>query len=79
MVSMIINKKTTKEAWDAITIMRVGEDCVKKMAVPQLRWKFDLATFEDDETVEDYASCLNDIVVHLTTLGEEVKDSEIVI
>jgi hypothetical protein len=35
--------------------MRVGDDRVKKATTQQLRWKFDLATFDDGETVEDYA------------------------
>jgi hypothetical protein len=34
--------------------------------------------FDDGETVEDYALHLSDMVAHLTTLGEVVKDSEIV-
>jgi hypothetical protein len=30
MVPMLAKKETTKEAWDAITTMRVGDDRVKK-------------------------------------------------
>jgi hypothetical protein len=43
-----------------------------------LRWKFDLTTFDDGETIEDYALCLSGMATHLATLGEEVKDIEIV-
>jgi hypothetical protein len=67
-----------KEAWDTIVTMRVGDDRVKKATVQQLRQKFDLATFNDGETVEDYALRLSGIAAHLTTLGEEAKDGEIV-
>jgi hypothetical protein len=35
-------------------------------------------TFDDGETIEDYALHLSGMAVHLTTLGEEVKDGEIV-
>jgi hypothetical protein len=35
-------------------------------------------TFNDGETVKDYALRLSDMVAHLTTLDEEVKDDEIV-
>jgi hypothetical protein len=52
---------------------------VKKATMQQLRQKFDLATFDDGETIEDYALRLCGMVVHLTTLGEEVKDSEIIV
>jgi hypothetical protein len=41
--------------------------------------KFDLATFEDGETDEDYALCLNGMAAHLTMLGEEIKGSEIIV
>jgi hypothetical protein len=55
MVPMIVKKETTKEAWDVS--MRVGDDHVKKVIAQQLRQKFDLATFDDGETIEDYALC----------------------
>jgi hypothetical protein len=78
MVSTIAKKETTKETWDAITTMRVDNDRVKKATALQLRRKFDLATFDDDETVEDYVMCLSGMAVHLATLGKEVKEGEIV-
>jgi hypothetical protein len=78
MVPMIIKKETAKEAWDAIMTMRVDDDHVKKATAQQLRRKFDLTTFDDGETVEDYALRLSGMVAHLATLGEEVKDGEIV-
>jgi hypothetical protein len=79
MVSTIAKKETAKEAWDAITTMRVGDDRVKKATMQQLRWKFDRATFNDGETVEDYALHLSGMAAHLATLGEEVKDGEIIV
>jgi hypothetical protein len=68
MVPMIAKKETAKEVWDAIATMRVGDDRVKKAMAQQLRQKFDLATFDDDETVEDYVLCLSGMTVHLATL-----------
>jgi hypothetical protein len=78
MVPTIIKKETTKEAWDVITTMRVSDDRVKKATMQQLHRKFDLATFNDGETVEDCVLRLSGMAAHLTTLSEEVKDSEIV-
>jgi hypothetical protein len=78
MVPTIAKKETAKEAWDAIATMRVGDDYVKKVTTQQLRRKFDLVTFDDGETVEDYVLRLSGMAAHLATLGEEVKDSEIV-
>jgi hypothetical protein len=79
MVPMIIKKETAKEAWDVITTMRVSDDRVKKATMQQLHRKFDLATFNDGETVEDCVLRLSGMATHLTTLSEEVKDSEIVV
>jgi hypothetical protein len=58
--------------------MRAGDDRVKKTTVQQLRRKFDLATFDNSETIEDYVLRLSGMAAHLTTLGEEVKDGEII-
>jgi hypothetical protein len=58
--------------------MRVGDDRVKKAMAQQLRQKFDQATFDDGETIDDNALRLSGLAVHLTTLGEEVKDGKII-
>jgi hypothetical protein len=78
MVSTIAKKESAKEAWDAIATMRVSDDYVKKVTTQQLRQKFDLTMFNDGETVEDYALRLSVMAAHLATLGEEVKDGEII-
>lgn len=78
MVPVIAKKETAKAAWDAIATMRIGDDRVKKATAEQLRRKLDHATFNDGETVEDYALRLSSMAAHLTTLGDEVKDAEIV-
>ena len=78
MVPMIAKMETVKKAWDTIATLRIGDDRVKKSTAQQLRRKFDLAMFEDGETVEDFALRLNNMAAHLATLGEEVKDAEIV-
>ncbi|XP_062232774.1 uncharacterized protein LOC133930085 [Phragmites australis] len=78
MVPTLAKKETAKEAWDAIATMRVGDDRVKKATAQQLRRKFDLATFNDGETVEDFGLRLEGMAAHLITLSEEVKDADIV-
>jgi hypothetical protein len=78
MVLTIAKKETTKDAWDVIVAMRVGDDRVKRVTVQQLRQNFDPTTFNDGETIEDYALRLRGMAAHLTTLCEEVKDSEII-
>jgi hypothetical protein len=77
MVETVAEKSSAKEAWDAITSLCIGDDWVKKAAVQQLRCKFDRATFGESETVEDFALCLNGMVVTLATLGETVEEHKI--
>jgi hypothetical protein len=79
MVLMIAKKETAKEAWDAITTMRISDDRVKKVTSQQLHRMYNLTAFEDREIVEDYALCLNGMVAHLATLGEVVKEGEIIV
>jgi hypothetical protein len=78
MVPMIIMKETTKKAWDAMVTMRVSDNHEKKMTAQQLCRKFNLATFDNGETVEDYSLYLSGMAAHLTTLSEKVKDNKIV-
>jgi hypothetical protein len=78
MVPTITKKETAKEAWDAIVTMRIDDDHVKKAMAQQLHRKFDLATFDNGETIDDYALRLSGMVAHLATLDEEVKDGEII-
>jgi hypothetical protein len=46
-----------------IATMRVGDNRMKKAMTQQLYQKFDLTTFDDGETVEDYALCLTGMAV----------------
>jgi hypothetical protein len=79
MVPTITNKETAKEAYDVFVTTRVGDDRVKKATTQQLHQKFDLATFDNGETVEDYVLRQSGMAAHLTTLSEEVKDGEIIV
>lgn len=78
MVPTLAKMETAKQAWDAIATMRIGDDRVRKSTAQQLRRKFDLASFDDGKTVEEYALRLNNMVAQLATLGDEVMDDVIV-
>jgi hypothetical protein len=56
-----------------IAIMRVSDDRVKMAKTQQLHRKFEFTTFNDGETIEDYAMHLSGMVVDLGTLGDEVR------
>ncbi|CAA7409286.1 unnamed protein product [Spirodela intermedia] len=75
---VIANKETTKEAWEAIATMRIGDDCVKKASAQNLRRQFDSATFKEGESVEYYALHLNSMASTLNTLGDKVEETQVV-
>jgi hypothetical protein len=78
MIPSISKMETTKEAWDTIVMMRIGDDWVKKSTTQQLRRKFNMATCSNGETIKDYALRLDSLAAHLATLGEGVKESQVV-
>jgi hypothetical protein len=78
MVSSIADKEMAKEAWKTISYLRVGDDRMKKSAAVQLRRKFDMATFNDGKSVEDFALRLNGMAAELATLGARMEEGKIV-
>jgi hypothetical protein len=78
MVPSIAKMETAKEAWDAITTLRIRDDRVKKSMAQQIWCKFDMAMCGDGEIIEDYALRLKIMATYLTTLGAEVKETQIV-
>jgi hypothetical protein len=79
MARAIADKETAKEAWDSIATMRVGDDRVKENSAQQLRREFELASFKDGETVEDFALRLTSMQASLEALGEELEEKQLVL
>jgi hypothetical protein len=52
-------KRTTKEAWDAITVARIGSDCACKTTLHALHKEWENLTFKPGENVDDFALHLN--------------------
>jgi hypothetical protein len=78
MVSSVASKETTKEAWEAIKTMRVGDDRVRASTAQTLLRQFETAKFKDGESVEDYSLRLVGMVQHLATLGETLEEAKVV-
>jgi hypothetical protein len=78
LATAITDKDTAKEAWDTINTLRVGDDRVRKNTAQQLLHEFELATFKDGESVEDYALRLTGMQASLATLSEVLLESKIV-
>jgi hypothetical protein len=76
MARVISDKETTMETWKAIATMRVGDEHVKENSAQELRQEFELATFKDGETVEDFALCLMGMQASQQTLGVVLEDKQ---
>ena len=79
MHSMLLNKKTAKEAWEAIKTMRLGADRVKEVNAQKLLAEFEAIAFKPGETIDDFAIRITKLVMDLCGLGEEtVTDARVV-
>ena len=74
----IAEKKTTKEAWDALREMRVGENRVKKACVQVLKRQLNKLHMEDSETINEFSMKLTTLAGKILSLGTKLDDSEVV-
>ena len=79
MHAMLLNKKTVKEAWEAIKSMRLGADCVKVVSAQKLLAEFESITFKSEEAIEDFAIRITKIATDLKGLGENSVDDKRVV
>ncbi|CAD6341779.1 unnamed protein product [Miscanthus lutarioriparius] len=79
MHSMLLNKKSAKEAWEAIKTMRLGADRVKEVNAQKLLGEFESMAFKPGESIDDFALRITKLVTDLRGLGEEsVTDARMV-
>jgi hypothetical protein len=55
-------KRTAKEAWDAIAATRIGNDRARKTTLHALRKEWENLAFKSGEDVDDFALCLNTLL-----------------
>lgn len=75
---LAVKQQTAKEAWEAVKMMRVGEDRVKEASRQRLLKEFENLQFKDGELIDDFAVRVNTLIDGLWELGEEVKDGRMV-
>ncbi|WVZ80484.1 hypothetical protein U9M48_027954 [Paspalum notatum var. saurae] len=78
MMGTIASKPSAKAAWEAIKVMNVGVERVRKAKAGMLRWEFDSLKFRDRETVDDFGIRIGRIVTQLTVLGDAIKEEQVV-
>ncbi|XP_066381756.1 uncharacterized protein [Miscanthus floridulus] len=79
MHSMLLNKKSMKEAWEAIKTMRLGAYRVKEVNAQKLLGEFESISFKAGESIDDFAIRITKLATDLKGLGEmSVDDSRVV-
>ena len=78
MLLSIAEKKSAKEAWDAIKLMCMGADRVKNAKVQTLRAEFEALNMKETELLDDFCIKLNNIVSNIRALEDKVEESYVV-
>jgi CHAD domain-containing protein len=76
MITMLAIKPTSKAAWDCIKTMRISDGRVRKADLQKVRWEYELLSFKEGESVEDFAKHLNNLTNQLATLGDAEPDDK---
>ncbi|KAJ8760218.1 hypothetical protein K2173_011088 [Erythroxylum novogranatense] len=71
-------KKTAKEAWDALKVMNLGAKRVKEVEVQALRWELESMKMEDSESIDEFNGIISTVVNKLQALGETVDEKYVV-
>jgi len=69
-------KETAKEAWDAITMARIGSDRARKSTLQALRKEWENLAFKPGEDVDDFALRLNTLLQKMVTFGNDTYNEE---
>jgi hypothetical protein len=59
---LLSKKRTTKEAWDAIAVARIGSDRARKTTLQALLKEWESLTFKPGEDIDNFALRLNTLL-----------------
>ncbi|OAE24027.1 hypothetical protein AXG93_4079s1160 [Marchantia polymorpha subsp. ruderalis] len=74
MLSTIGRKPTAKEAWEAVKIMWMGVDRVRKGNAQKLRRDFNNIAFKDGKSVDDFYIRITGLVNNLRLLNDTINE-----
>ncbi|XP_042756658.2 retrovirus-related Pol polyprotein from transposon TNT 1-94 [Lactuca sativa] len=74
----LAEKKTAKEAWDALKTMFMGADRVRTARIQTLKYEFESLNMKETEGVDEFAVKVINIVSTMRTLGDTVDESYVV-
>jgi hypothetical protein len=67
-------RKTVKEAWEAVKVMRLGADRIKEVNTQKLLREFENIAIKDGESIEDFGMRITNLIGNLRTLSETMED-----
>jgi hypothetical protein len=78
MLASLAVKKSVTEAWEAVKSLRIGSEVVQNTRTQWLRAGFESIQFKEGESVDDFTMRLGSLVAALGTMGEEIKEQQVV-
>jgi hypothetical protein len=78
MLESLAVKKSVAEAWEVVMSLRIGSDAVRNVRIQRLRAEFESIRFKEGESVDDFTMRPSSLVAALATLGEEIKEQQVV-
>ena len=76
--STLARKRTVKEAWEAVKVLRIGDERARDTSAQQLRREFGTLTFKEGETVTEFGLRITTLATNLRALGDNITDAEVV-
>jgi hypothetical protein len=78
MLASLAVKATAAEAWEAVRSLRIGSEAIRNARAQRLRTEFESIRFKEGEIVDDFSMRLGSLVTELGTLGEVIKEQQVV-
>jgi hypothetical protein len=78
MLASLMVKATAAEAWEAVRSLRIGSEAVRNARAQRLKTEFESISFKEGEIVDDFTMRLGSLVTELGTLGEVIKEQQVV-
>jgi hypothetical protein len=78
MLASLAVKVTAAEAWEVVRSLRIGNEAVRNARAQRLRTEFESIRFKEGESVDDFTMHLDSLVAALGTLGEVIKEKQVV-
>jgi hypothetical protein len=78
MWSTLARKRTVKEAWDAVKVLRIEDDRARDANTHQLRREFGMLAFKGGKSVIEFGIRITTLATNLHTLGDNISDAEVV-